>query len=315
MKSKFVKIAAIQAKAGGDLGQNLIKTAQLAQKAAQNGAKIICLQELFRTPYFPQYRKLNKDKYAESIPGVSTMEFKKIAKKYGIVIIVPIYEKSKNKKGRWEYHNSAVVIDENGKFLPTYRKTHIPQDPGFYEKDYFEASDSGYKIYKTKFGTFAVLICFDQWFPEAARVARLQGAQIIFYPTAIGNILGKNDDSHDAWEVMQRSHAIANSVHVVAVNRVGVEGRLKFFGQSFISDPFGKIIKRGSGNREEIITANINLSRNKFLEDDWGFLRNRRPDTYNLLTSGRLVEKSKKLKNAEAYKKLKKLLGKNKRNG
>ena len=315
MKSKFVKIAAIQAKAGGDLGQNLIKTVQLAQKAAKSGAKIICLQELFRTPYFPQYRKLSKDKYAESIPGVSTMEFKKIARDYGVVIIVPIYEKSKNKKGGWEYHNSAVVIDENGKFLPTYRKTHIPQDPGFYEKDYFEASDSGYKIYKTKFGTFAVLICFDQWFPEAARVARLQGAQIIFYPTAIGNILGKNDDSHDAWEVMQRSHAIANSVHVVAVNRVGVEGRLKFFGQSFISDPFGKIIKRGSGNREEIITANINLSRNKFLEDDWGFLRNRRPDTYNLLTSGRLVEKSKKLKNAEAYKKLKKLLGKNKRNG
>ena len=312
MKNKFVNIACIQTAVSTDLNINLIKTVKLVEQAAKNGAQIICLQELFRTPYFPQYEKVNKDQYTESIPGVSTDAFKEIAKKYGVVIIVPVYEKEKNKKGIYEYHNSASVIDEKGKLLETYRKIHIPHDPGFYEKNYFKQSDSGYKLYKTKFGTFAVLICFDQWFPEAARSVRLSGAEMIFYPTAIGNVLGykKTDDWHDAWETIQRSHAIANSLYVIGVNRVGIEGKIEFFGQSFICDPFGKIIKRGSSNKEEIITSKVDLSRNEFVAEDWGFLRNRRPDTYKDLTLNTLVKKSKNLNHVLAHKDLKKTLEK-----
>ncbi|MEK7588762.1 MAG: carbon-nitrogen hydrolase [Patescibacteria group bacterium] len=324
MKNKVVRVATIQTKVGDDLEQNLIKTVELVKDAAKGGAQIICLQELFRTPYFPQYRKQDKEKYVESIPGISTDVFKKIAKEYKVVIIVPIYEKEKTKKparnasgitdagGGFEYHNSAVVIDEKGKLLSTYRKVHIPHDPGFYEKDYFKESDNGYKLYKTKFGTFAVLICFDQWFPEAARSVRLLGAEMIFYPTAIGNVVGytKDEDWHEAWEIMQRAHAIANSLYVIGVNRVGVEGKIEFFGQSFVADPFGKILTRASKNKEEITVTEIDLSRNAYVAEDWGFLRNRRPDTYKTLTKDVLIEKGSKLKNAKAYKDLKKSLEK-----
>jgi len=310
MKNKLVRVATIQTKVGDDLDKNLEKTVEFVKDAARGGAQIICLQELFRTPYFPQYRKQDKEKYVETIPGVSTDVFKKIAKEFKVVIIVPIYEKEKTKTG-FEYHNSAVVIDEKGNLLPTYRKVHIPHDPGFYEKDYFKESDNGYKLYKTKFGTFAVLICFDQWFPEAARSVRLLGAEMIFYPTAIGNVIGysKDEDWHDAWEIMQRAHAIANSLYVIGVNRVGVEGKIEFFGQSFVSDPFGKIITRATKNKEEITITEIDLSRNTFVAEDWGFLRNRRPDTYKTLTKDVLINKNPKLKNAKAYKDLQKALG------
>src|SRR5258708_2246719 len=312
MKNKFVTIAAIQSAVSPDLEANIQKTALLVEKAAKGGAKIISLEELYNTPYFPQYQNMNKDKFAEHIPGDSTSVFKKIAKKYGVVIIVPIYEKAKNKKGKWEYHNSAAVINEKGNLLTTYRKVHIPRDPGFYEKEYFKESDIGYKIYKTKFATFAVLICYDQWFPEAARSVRLEGAEIIFYPTAIGNILGykAEGDWHDAWETSQRAHAIANSLYVVGINRVGKEGRMQFFGQSFISDPFGKIIKRASKNKEEVLMAKIDLERNKFYSEGWGFLRNRRPDTYKVFISNKLIEKSKNLKKVKHYGAMKEALTK-----
>lgn len=307
MKSKFVTIAAVQTDVSENMKVNLLTTAKLAENAAKKGAQIICLQELYRTIYFPQYQNIEKEKYSETIPGESTKVFSEVAKKYKVVIIVPIFEKDKT----GNFHNSAVVINTDGKLMSTYRKVHIPQDPGFYEKDYFRESDSGYKIYKTKFATFAVLICYDQWFPEAARSVRLLGAEIIFYPTAIGNIVGykAEGDWHDAWETVQRGHAIANSVHVVGVNRVGREGRMQFFGQSFISDPFGKIIKKASANKTEILTAKIDLSRNEFFADGWGFLRNRRPDTYKSLTSDKLIEKSKDLKDVEHYKDMKKALG------
>jgi len=254
---------------------------------------------------------MDKDKFVEFVPGDSTLVFKKIAKDFKVVIIVPIYEKAKNKKGKWEYHNSAVVIDEKGNLLPTYHKVHIPQDPGFYEKDYFKESDNGYKIYKTKYATFAVLICYDQWFPEAARAVRLEGAEVIFYPTAIGNIIGYNaeGDWHDAWEVSQRGHAIANSLYVMGVNRIGREGKMQFFGQSFVSDPFGKILKRASKNKDEILIAKIDLERNNFYSEGWGFLRNRRPDTYKNLISNKFIESSKTLKKVEHYKEMKKALG------
>lgn len=270
------------------MAKNFAKTAKMVERAAQKGAQIICLQELYNTRYFPQYSKIKaKDKYAECIPGASTSLFSEIAKAYGVVIIVPIYEKSKNKNGKWEYYNSAVVVDHKGKLLDTYRKVHIPQDPGFYEKEYFEEGKSGYKVYKTKFGNIAVLICYDQWFPEAARAISLLGADIIFYPTAIGHIMGykpPEGDWHNAWETVMRGHAIANSVHVAAVNRVGREDKLVFWGQSFVCDSFGKVLKRASASKDEIVLAKIGLKSNAGIRDSWGFFKNRCPDTYKVLT-------------------------------
>lgn len=278
MKNKFITIAAIQTAVSSDLNDNLEKTACLAEQAAKKGAKIICLQELYRTIYFPQYKKSDKDSYAETVPGKSTRVFSLLAKKYGVVIIAPVFEKRKDK-----YFNSAVVIDHRGKLMPTYDKIHIPQDTLFYEKNYFEAGKSGYKVYNTKFGKIAVLICFDQWFPEAVRAVALLGAEIIFYPTAIGYIVGSKSfegDWHNAWETVMRGHAIANSVNVVAVNRVGKEDKLQFWGQSFITDSFGKVLKRASVEKEEILIGKLDLSMNKKIRDTWGFFRNRRPETY-----------------------------------
>jgi len=250
------------------------------------------LQELFRTLYFPQYKKVRKDKFSETIPGESTKVFSTLAKKHKVVIIVPIFERSKN--GR--YHNSAVVINTDGKLMPTYRKIHIPQDPLFYEKNYFEDGDTGYKIYKTKYATFAVLICYDQWFPEAARSVKLAGADIVFYPTAIGTIATEKQgegDWHNAWETMMRAHAIANSFHIVAVNRVGIEDKLKFWGQSFICDAFGKILKRGGSEKDGIIMSKIDLASNKIIEEEWGFMRNRRTDTYKSLAKKNVRKKNR----------------------
>jgi len=314
MKPKIVTIGLVQNSVGPDMTKNFSKTFKLVEQAARKGAQIICLQELYNTPYFPQKQKEPKDKFIEYIPGASTSMFEEISKMYGVVIIVPVYEKfgKPGQKKGWKYFNSAAVINEKGRLMKeVYRKIHIPQDPGFYEKDYFEEGQSGYKVYKTKFGTFGVLICYDQWYPEAARAVRLEGAEIIFYPTALGNIMGykAEGDWHDAWETSMRGHAIANSVHVAAINRVGREGRMEFFGQSFVSDPFGKVLKRASSKHDEILIQKIDLARNKFFADGWGFLRNRRPDTYKSLTAKKLISKSKKLANVEHYKAEKKALG------
>jgi agmatine deiminase len=278
---KTVTIAAIQAEASTNIAANLAKAAKLVRRAARRGAEIVCLQELYRTVYFPQQPGRNRDGMAESIPGESTRMFSKLAKELGIAVIVPIFEKARRDKK----YNSAVVIDHTGRLQPTYRKMHIPQDPLFYEKDYFTPGNRGFRVYTTKFATFAVLICYDQWFPEAARQATLAGAEIIFYPTAIGDVVGyrsEDGDWHDAWETVMRGHAIANGVHVVAVNRVGREGRLRFWGQSFVCDSFGKILKRGSAGKEEILIAKLNLEHNRRIREGWGFLRNRRPDAYRL---------------------------------
>lgn len=286
MKSKFVTVAAVQTAVSGNFTANLEKTLQMVETAAKRGAKIICLQELYKTPYFPQYKKEKKDAFIESIPGESTRAFARVAKKYGAVIIVPVYEKDKD--GR--YHNSAAVINAVGKLLPTYRKVHIPQDPLFYEKNYFRESDSGYKVYKTKFATFAVLICYDQWFPEAARSVALMGADLVFYPTAIGTIHGvkeREGDWHDAWETVMRGHAIANSVAVVAVNRTGREDRLQFWGQSFVCDAFGKVLARASKTKDQILLQKIDVGGNKRIMEEWGFMRNRRTDTYRTLAKNK----------------------------
>ncbi|MEI8270091.1 MAG: carbon-nitrogen hydrolase [bacterium] len=292
MKNKFVTVAGIQSAVSTDLRGNLINTIRMVEEAIEEGAQIICLQELYRTPYFPQYENAKKDEYAETIPGDSTKAFSVLAEKHKVVIIVPIFEK--DKKGH--YHNSAVVINTDGKLLPTYRKIHIPQDPLFYEKNYFEEGDTGYRIYKTEHATFAVLICYDQWFPEAARTVKMLGADIIFYPTAIGNIDGVDEHEgnwHSAWETVMRGHAIANSLYIVAVNRRGVEDKLKFWGQSFICDAFGKVLKKAGKNKYEIVIEKIDLATNKIIEEEWGFMRNRRTDTYKHLIKKNGREKNR----------------------
>lgn len=299
MKNQFITIGLIQSKVSSDIPSNISKTEKMIRQATLKGAQIICLQELFQTPYFPQWEKMDKNKYAETIPGVTSLAMQKLAKELGVTIIVPMYEKLGNK-----FYNTAVVFDNKGKNIGKYHKIHIPHDPGFYEKEYFEHGQLGYKIFQASGVKFAVLICYDQWFPEAAREARLAGAEIIFYPTAVGNIVGykAEGDWHDAWETIQRGHAIANSLYVATVNRTGLEGRVQLFGQSFISDPFGKILKRASKTSEEILVQKLDLSKNEFFAEGWGFLRNRRPDTYKNLVSNKLTKKSKKLQNVAHYK-------------
>ena len=305
---KTVTIALIQSKVSENIRSNVAKTILMIEKAANKGARIIALQELFQTPYFPQWKKKNKDDYAETLKGFTVSEMKKTAKRLGVTIVVPIYEKKGGK-----YFNTTVVIDKKGKSLGKYHKTHIPHDPGFYEKEYFEHGDTGYKIFEAEGVKFAALICYDQWFPESARMARLNGAQIIFYPTAIGDIADYDEegDWHDAWETVQRGHAISNSVYVAAVNRVGREGNIIFWGQSFVSDPFGKIIKRASETRQEILVIKLDLEQNELYAEGWGFLRNRRPDTYEKITSRKMAKKSKKLQDVSHFKEMKKLWAKN----
>jgi len=283
-KMKNIKIALIQSKVSDNIKANVDNTVHMITKAAAKGAQIISLQELFQTPYFPQWKNMNKDDYAETINGHTVSVMRETAKKFGVTLIVPFYQKK-----RKDYINTALVIDKKGKSSGQYHKTHIPYDPGFYEKDYFSEGKSGYKIFNADGVKFAVLICYDQWFPEAARLARLNGAQIIFYPTAIGHIIGNEDegDWHDAWETVQRGHAIANSIYVAAINRVGIEGNTNFWGQSFISGPFGKVIKRASSSKQAVVVAELDLEKNSFYADGWGFLTNRRPETYSKLSSSK----------------------------
>jgi agmatine deiminase len=282
-KNKTVTVGLIQTAVSENIAENMKKTAQKIEQAVKLGAQIICLQELYRTRYFPQRENQDAKGFAETIPGESTDLFSGLAKKHRIVIIAPLFEKSKEDK----FYNTAVVIGCEGEIMGTYRKAHIPFDPYFYEKDYFEAGDSDYRVFNTSFARIGVLICYDQWFPEPARINALQGAEIIFYPTAIGYVKGYTSvdgDWHDAWKTVQRAHAIANGIHIAAVNRVGEESELEFWGGSFICDSFGKIITEASITKEEVLIATVDLSKNKKIQEGWGFLRNRRPDTYQQLT-------------------------------
>jgi agmatine deiminase len=260
------------------------KTAEKIEQAAKLGAQIVCLQELYRTQYFPQKENQDASGLSETIPGESTKLFSRIAKEHNIVIIAPLFERSKE----GNLYNTAVVIGCEGEIMGSYRKAHIPYDPYFYEKNYFEAGDSDYKVFNTSFARIGVLICYDQWFPEPARINALQGAEIIFYPTAIGYVKGhtsEDGDWHDAWKTVQCAHAIANGIHVAAVNRVGEEGELDFWGGSFVCDSFGKVVAEASTTKEEVLITTVDLSKNKKIQEGWGFLRNRRPDTYSQLTN------------------------------
>ena len=281
-KRKIVSIGLIQTTVSDDIADNMKKTIERIEEASRKGAQIVCLQELYRTKYFPQKKKQDVNKLAETIPGESTRAFSELAKKKKIVIIAPLFEKASNGK----YYNLAAIIDANGKILGSYRKVHIPNDQFFHEKNYFEQGDQGYCVHKTQYARVGVLICYDQWFPEPARINALKGAEIIFYPTAIGWIKGhtsSDGDWHDAWKTVQRAHAIANGIHVAAVNRVGEEGQLKFWGGSFVCDSFGKVLKEASDTNEEALVVKVDLSKNKKIQEGWGFLKNRRPDTYNSL--------------------------------
>ena len=275
-------VALIQMAVSPEPDTNLSTALDRVENAARRGAQIICLPELFRTPYFPQQIGGPAENLAESVPGETTRAFARIAKEHAVVIIVPVFERTES--GR--YYNSAVIVDADGSCHKPYHKVHIPQDPKFFEKGYFYPGE-GYAVHNTRYGKIAVLICYDQWFPEAARCVALEGADIIFYPTAIGNPVTEppeEGDWQEAWELIQRSHAIANSVHVASVNRTGREGNVQFFGGSFVCDSFGKLVAHG-GDSEETLFAKIDLSMNGEIRDSWGFFRNRRPDTYAEVTA------------------------------
>jgi N-carbamoylputrescine amidase len=248
--------------------------------AAKRGAQIVCLQELFRSPYFCQTEDIELFKLAESIPGPSTDALSKVARQRNVVIVASLFEK----RAAGIYHNTAVIIDASGKITGKYRKMHIPDDPLYYEKFYFTPGDLGFQTHDTAYGKIGALVCWDQWFPEAARLTALSGAQFIFYPTAIGWLPGEkaemNEAQHSAWETIQRAHAIANGVYVVVVNRVGREGKLNFWGQSFVADPFGRLIAKASADKEEVLVVECDLDRIEETRQNWPFLRDRRIDAY-----------------------------------
>ena len=293
-KNNTVTIGLIQTRVSDDVSKNTENAISKIREAARKGAQIICLQELYRTKYFPTDERKDVTLLAETIPGETTSTLSSLARELNVVIIAPIFEVDTSGK----HYNTAVVIDANGTLLGSYRKMHIPHDPFFYEKSYFDVGDSGYQIFRTRHLSFGVLICYDQWFPEAARTLALQGADVIFYPSAIGYLEGdplSQEDWHTAWENIQRSHAIANGIHVASVNRVGTEGEIKFWGASFVCDAFGRLIKRASQTDEEIVIAELDISQNKRIQDGWGFLKNRLPATYGLLSSQVLSETPKSL--------------------
>lgn len=283
-KKDDVTIALIQMSVSEDTDANLEKAVKRIGEAAKKGANIICLPELFRSQYFCKEENEENFRLAETIPGQTTEAISKVAKKNGVAVIAPIFEK----RTRGLYHNSAAVIDSDGSMAGMYRKMHIPDDPSYYEKFYFTPGDLGFKAHKTAFGKVGVLICWDQWYPEAARLTSLLGAQILFYPTAIGWYPDEQyatNDMQSAWETIQRSHGIANGVFVAAVNRVGTEGKMKFWGSSFISGPFGEIIAKASSDKEEILMAKCDLGLIDTTRHGWPFLRDRRIDAYKGITS------------------------------
>ncbi len=281
--SKF-RVGLIQMACSTDPNENLEKAVWRIREAAAQGAQIICLQELFRSQYF--CREENPDLFAlaEPIPGPSTNTLSKIATEMCVVLIASLFER----RAAGLYHNSAAIINADGTLEGVYRKMHIPDDPLYFEKYYFAPGDLGFENFDTQVGRVGVLVCWDQWYPEAARLTALQGANVLFYPTAIGWHPSEKEQygaaQLDAWRTIQRAHSIANGVYVCAVNRVGVEGppdsRLEFWGNSFVSDPFGQVIAQASAGREEILVAECDPRRMEEVRRNWPFLRDRRIDAY-----------------------------------
>ncbi|MBX0312383.1 MAG: carbon-nitrogen hydrolase [Sulfurihydrogenibium sp.] len=287
-----VNVGLIQMKCSDDLEENFEKTLEKIKDLARNGANIICTQELFKSKYFCQVEDWSYFKLAEEInensKTIKTLQT--MAKDLKVVIIASLFEKRTD----GIYHNTAVVIDADGSYLGKYRKMHIPDDPHFYEKFYFTPGDLGYKTFKTKYADIGVLICWDQWYPEAARLTALSGAKILFYPTAIGWLPSEKEEfgnsQYNAWETIQRSHAVANGCYVVAINRVGYEESpdgnegIEFWGQSFVSNPYGELLVKGSVDKEENIICEVDLSIIDSVRTTWPFFRDRRIDSYQDIT-------------------------------
>ena len=290
IESNKFKVALIQMAMSEDTDNNLSKAISWIEKAADEGGEVICLPELFSSQYFCQKEDIKFFNLAESIPGKTTKAIGEIARKRKVVVVVPLFEK----RAPGIYHNSLVVIDNTGEIIGLYRKMHIPDDPAFYEKFYFTPGDLGFKAFETSAGKIGTLICWDQWFPEAARITAMMGASILFYPTAIGwhphEKLEHGKSQFESWQIIQKGHAVANGIYVAAVNRVGLEklneesDGIEFWGSSFIADPQGIIIAQASAGKEEIIFADVDLSRIECVRQNWPFFRDRRTDAYDKIS-------------------------------
>ena len=280
---EIVKIGLVQMACSEDSKANVQQAEAGIRKAAEQKAQIICLQELFQTRYFCQIEDLENFKLAEDIPGPMTEAMSQLAAQLGVVLILPLFEK----RSTGIYHNTAVVLDADGSMAGRYRKMHIPDDPGFYEKFYFTPGDMGFQAISTHFGRVGVLICWDQWFPEAARLTALSGAQFLFYPTAIGYQdfdEAVADKQVAAWQTIQKAHSIANGIFTCVVNRVGKEGQINFWGGSFVCDPFGECLAQASSQEPEVLVADCDLGLIEETRQGWPFLRDRRVDAYQDLT-------------------------------
>ncbi len=275
-----IRLGLIQMKCAEDPAENFERAVGKIRSAAAQGAQVVCLQELFRSRYFCQKEDVRLFDLAESIPGPSSRRLAELAAELGIVVIASLFER----RAAGIYHNTAVILDSDGSLCGIYRKMHIPDDPLYYEKFYFTPGDLGFRSHATRRGDLGVLVCWDQWFPEAARLTALNGAQVLFYPTAIGWLEGEdeavNEAQRSAWETVQRGHAVANGVFVAAVNRVGREGQLTFWGGSFVADPFGRILSRGSFEDEENLIVDCDLDLIEETRRNWPFLRDRRIEAY-----------------------------------
>jgi N-carbamoylputrescine amidase len=287
-----VTIGLIQTACSADPVANLKKTLAAAQRAAKQGAQIICTQELFRSQYFCQTEDHANFQLAEPVPGTTTKAFQKLAKQNHVVVIASLFEK----RASGVYHNTAAIIDADGSLLGLYRKMHIPDDPLYYEKFYFTPGDLGFRAWQTQYGKIGVLVCWDQWYPEAARLTAMQGAEILFYPTAIGwhpTEKSEHARQHAAWETIQRSHAIANGCYVAVPNRVGHEklagDGIQFWGQSFVAGTSGEILAKAGTEKEETLIVELDLNKVDATRTHWPFLRDRRIDAYGDLTK-RLID-------------------------
>jgi N-carbamoylputrescine amidase len=283
-KKNVVNVGLVQMSCDQKPAANLKKAIARVEEAARKGAQIVCLQELFRSQYFCQTENIELFDLAETIPGATTESLSRVARTKKIVLVASLFEK----RAAGVYHNTAVIINTDGTIAGKYRKMHIPDDPLYYEKFYFTPGDLGFNTHETAFGKVGALVCWDQWFPEAARLTALSGAQFLFYPTAIGWLPDENEEmnqaQHSAWETIQRAHAIANGVFVVVVNRVGHEGKLNFWGQSFVADPFGRIIAKASAEKEEVLVVACEVDKIEETRQNWPFLRDRRIDAYGGLS-------------------------------
>jgi N-carbamoylputrescine amidase len=275
-----LKIGLVQMSCADDAARNLEKACAEIERAAARGADIVCLQELFRSHYPCQSEDVRFFDLAEPIPGSTTDALGKLAAARKVAIVASIFER----RAAGVYHNTAVIIDADGTIAGKYRKMHIPDDPRYYEKFYFTPGDLDFAAHRTAYGPIGALVCWDQWFPEAARLVAMAGAQVLFYPTAIGWHLAEIPEvrakQHEAWETVQRAHAIANGVYVAVVNRVGTEDGLQFWGQSFVADPFGEVIARAGANDDETLVVECDLRKIEETRRNWPFLRDRRIDAY-----------------------------------